>query len=63
MRLGGGGRGGGKWLELNHRGWSGDTTLCSLRREDLLRGAPAPRMTVREHLQFQRELLTSKRPS
>ena len=40
-----------------------DTTLCSLRREALPRGAPEPRMTGRGHKQFQRELLTSKRPS
>ena len=59
----GGGGGGEERLEPNHRGWLGDTTLCSLRRESLLRGAPATRMTGRGHLRFQRELLTSKRPS
>ena len=59
--MGEGGRG--KWLEPNHRGWLGDTTLCRLRMEALLRGAPAPRMRGGGHLQFQRELLTSKRPS
>ena len=60
---GGGGEGGGEWIEPNHRGWLEDTALCSLQREAPLRGAPAPWMTGRGYLRFQRELITSKRPS
>ena len=63
MRWGEGGRGGGEWLEPNHRGWLENTALCSLQREAPLRGAPAPWMTDRGYLRFQWKLITSKRSS
>ena len=61
--MGGRGKGGGEWLEPNHRGWLENTALCSLQREAPLRGAPAPWMTGRGYLRFQWKLITSKRSS